>query len=308
MSGPASEGEYVSIDLDDVEAFREAGRREAAARPRALSHLPSGTYESVPVPPESGFEALMVYRPGGASGDLPVFVNLHGGGFVTGDWQSDDPYCRLLCDATGAAVVNVDYHLAPEHPFPGAVEQTYALLDWLARDGAVVGVDPGRIAVGGHSAGGNLSTAACLLAARLGGPRARGLIVDYAPLDLVTPPRDKPEAAAPLDPDLAELALATGEAFNAWYLPDPAMGGDPLASPVLATDLAGLPPTLVITAELDVLRAEGDLFAERLAAAGVDVEHVTFPGVAHGFTHVGDEVTATQAWDRMAAFLRRVLA
>lgn len=307
MSGPVSEGKYVSIDLDDVEAFREAGRREATAWPRALSHLPSGTYESVPVSPESGFDELMVYRPEGASGVLPVFVNLHGGGFVTGDWESDDPYCRLLCDATGAAVINVDYHLAPEHPFPGAVEQTHALLDWLAHHGTLVGLDPDRIAVGGHSAGGNLSAAACLLAARNGGPRTTGLIVDYAPLDLVTPPRDKPEGAAPLDPDLAELALATGEAFNAWYLPDPAMGRDPLASPVLATDLSGLPPTLVITAEQDVLRGEGDLFAARLAEAGVDVEHVTFPG-AHGFTHVGDEATAAAAWDRMAAFLRRVLA
>ena len=130
----------------------------------------------------------MVYRPTEGP-ELPgVYLNLHGGGFVLGDWQPDDPYCRYLADAAGCVVVNLDYLLAPEHPFPAAVHQTAAVLEWLAEHASQLGADASRIVVGGHSAGGNLAAAACLLAARRGGPRLRGLLVDYAPLDLATPP------------------------------------------------------------------------------------------------------------------------
>ena len=232
-----------------------------------------------------------------------MFVNLHGGGFVLGDWQDDDPYCRYLADTAGCLVVNVDYLLAPEHKFPAAVHQTAALLSWLTDNASTIGADGSRIAVGGHSAGGNLSAAACLLAARHGTPPVRGLIVDYAPLDLATPPGAKHAGS----PGAAELA-SVGARFNAWYLPTPEDGSDELASPLLAADLAGLPPTLVITAEHDLLRAEGDLFAARLGAAGVVVEHVVVPDSGHGFTHVGPEEHASAAWERMADFLRRMLA
>ncbi len=250
----------------------------------------------------------MVYRPPQAAAAPGVFVNLHGGGFVMGDWQSDDPFCRLLADAAGCAVVNLDYVLAPEHPFPGAVEQTYALLAWLAEHGAAIGVDPARVAVGGHSAGGNIAAAACLLAARRGGPRLCGQVIDYAPLDLATPPHEKSVGAVELPPGLAETDNEVGARYNAWYLPTPEDARDPLASPVLAADVSGLPPALVITAGKDVLRGEGEQYARRLADAGVETEHVEFPDAFHAFTHFGGDEPAGEAWRLMAAFLARVLA
>ena len=158
----------------------------ARAAPPAARHLRTGAPAG-----DAPLAELMVYRPAGGP-DVPgVFVNLHGGGFVLGDWQDDDPYCRYLADAAGCVVVNVDYLLAPEHKFPAAVHQTAALLAWLTADASTIGADGSRIAVGGHSAGGNLSAAACLVAARHGDPQVRGLIVDYAPLDLATPPSAK---------------------------------------------------------------------------------------------------------------------
>jgi len=286
---------------DGIGTFRADARGQAELQPRALPHLPLGTYERVRVP-GAPVPELMVYRPVGAADGPGLYVNLHGGGFVLGDWQSDDPYCRYLADEAGVVVVNLDYVLAPEHPFPAAVHQTAALLDWLAAHAALIGADGSRIAVGGHSAGGNLSAAACLLTARRGGPRLRGLLVDYAPLDLATPPESKVGGTA------GSEEAQIGARFNAWYLPSPADGSDELASPVLAADLAGLPPSLVITAEHDLLRAEGDLFADRVRAAGVETEHVVVPGAGHGFTHVGPEQDAEAAWSRMADFLKRVLA
>lgn len=289
---------------DDIATFRAEARRHAARVPRALAHLARGTYARVVLPAGAPVRELMVYRPAGGVRRPGVLVNLHGGGFVLGDWEQDDPYCRLLADATGCTVVNVDYVLAPEHPFPAAVHQVADLLAWLPGHGDAVGADVPRLAVAGHSAGGNLAAAACLLLARTGRPAPCGLVVDYAPLDLSAPPGAKLPADAP--PGAVQLARI-GARFNAWYLPTPEHGADDLASPLLAADLAVLPPTLVLTAEHDLLRDEGDRFADRLRSAGVATEHVVHPGSGHAFTHEGPEEQAAAAWDRMAAFVRRVL-
>jgi acetyl esterase len=298
----------VSIEVEDIETFRRDARQQAASWPRILPDLPVGTDERVALPAGAPVAELHLYRPAGGAGVPGVFVNLHGGGFVMGDWESDDPYCRLLADTAGCAVVNLDYVLAPEHKFPAAVEQTHAVLVWLAEHGSLVGVDGARLAVGGHSAGGNLSAAACLLAKERGGPPLRGQIIDYAPLDLATAPGEKSLGTVELPPEIADLDMEVGARFNAWYLPAPEDAGNPLASPALAADLTGLPPALVITAEQDLLRAEGDRYAGRLAAAGVETEHVVFEGSFHAFTHFGPEMQAVDAWHRMAAFLSRVLA
>lgn len=305
MSTP--EEERVSIP-SDIEAFRAGAVQQAESWPRVLSHLPKGTHERITLPAGAPEAELMLYRPAASVGVPGVFVNLHGGGFVMGDWESDDPFCRLLADAAGCAVVNLDYLLAPEHKFPAAIEQTHALLGWLAEHGADIGVDGSRLAVGGHSAGGNLSAAACLLARDRGGPLLRGQIIDYAPLDLATPPGEKGTGQVELPPEIADVDTEVGALYNAWYLATPDDAGSPLASPVLAEDLTGLPPALVITAEKDVLRGEGDRYAERLAAAGVEVEHVVYEDSFHAFTHFGPEDQAAAAWHRMAAFLARVLA
>jgi len=304
----APKEERVSIQFDDIETFRRNAREQAASWPRVLAHLPSGTNERITLPVGAPAAELMLYRPTGLATTPGVFVNLHGGGFVMGDWESDDPFCRFLADTAGCAVVNLDYVLAPEHKFPAAVEQTYALLVWLAEHGAVLGVDGSRLAVGGHSAGGNLSAAACLLAKERGGPALRGQIIDYAPLDLATLPSEKDTGPLELPPEITDLDTEMGALYNAWYLAVPEDAGSPLASPVLAEDLAGLPPALVITAGKDLLRGEGDRYAERLAAAGVETEHAVFEGSFHAFTHFGPEHQAAAAWQRMATFLARVLA
>lgn len=325
MAGPdPDEVAGVHDGLDEVLRFRLEARLHAGTLRRALPYLPLGTFERVQTPSGAPVRELMVYRPTGVPAPRGLYVNLHGGGFVLGDWQGDDPYCRYLAETAGCVVVNLDYLLAPEHPFPAAVHQTYDLLAWLAADAHLIGADGSRLVVGGHSAGGNLAAAASLLAARRGSPLLRGLVVDYAPLDLAASPGSKlPGSGGAADgggrgdgggggdaaadrSGAAELARL-GARFNAWYLADPRQGVDELASPVLAPRLDGMPPTLVVTAEHDLLRAEGLRFAERLRAAGVDTEHLDLPGCDHGFTHVGPEEQAATAWRAMAAFLRRVL-
>jgi len=296
----------VTDVLDDARAFRVEAARHALTVPRALPDLPRETFQVIDAGAQAPVRDLMVYRPQDGPEVPAVFVNLHGGGFVLGDWRDDDPYCRLLADVSGCAVINVDYVLAPEHPYPAAVHQVYDLLVWLEAHGAEHGLDGSRLAVGGHSAGGNLAAACALLARRSGRPALRGLVVDYAPLDLASPPGTKLTDAMRADPGTTEFA-EIGARFNAWYLPDPAQGTDELASPVLAADLSGLPPTLVLTAALDFLRAAGDLFAARLRAAGVATEHTAFPGCGHAFTHQGPQEHALAAWQQMARFVRRVL-
>lgn len=292
----------------DIEEYRRTSRAATATLPRVHPELPTQTFERVALPAGAPLEELMLYRPAGSTGLLPVLVNLHGGGFVAGEWETDDPYCRLLCDEVGCAVINLDYPLAPEHRFPEAIEQTYALLTWLATNGDQLGVDGQRMAVGGHSAGGNISAAVCLLAKDRGKPVLRAQIIDYAPLDLVTHPGAKPNPDTVSEPEMVEWATQIAAQYNDWYLGGPdGDAANPLASPVLAPDLTDLPPALVITAEYDVLRAEGDLYAERLAAAEVDTEHVSYPACGHGFTHFGPHDAAADAWLRMAEFLRRTL-
>lgn len=289
---------------DDAVAFREQAARHAGP-PAVLPDLPRGTHTVVALADDAPVRELVGYRPAGVTGRPGVFVNLHGGGFVLGDWRGDDPYCRFLADTAGCVVVNLDYPLAPEHPFPAAVHHVTDVLAWLTTHGAEVGVDPTRVAVGGHSAGGNLGAAACLLGARRGDARPAGLVVDYAPLDLGVPPAAKlTPAHGPGARGLAEV----GARFDAWYLPDPALGTDELVSPLRAADLSVLPPTLVITAALDLLAAEGDAFAARLEAAGVPTTHVSYPDCDHGFTHAGPAAQGEDAWRRMAAFLAEVLA
>jgi acetyl esterase len=295
-------------DLRDIHAFRRGSREMATALPRVLPDLPCGTYDRIPVPGEAGVTELMVYRPSGVPGPWPVYLNLHGGGFVIGDWEADDPYCRFLADTAGCAVVNMDYVLAPEHPFPATIEQTYALLAWLSRHGGDLGLDGGRLAVGGHSAGGNISAAVGLLAAERAEFALRGQILDYAPLDVATSPRAKPNPDPAPDPLWAEFGVRAAESFNAWYLSDPADARNPLASPLLAPELAGLPPALVLTAGYDVLCAEGETYARRLAEAGVPTEHVSYEKCPHAFTHFWPGEAAVDAWNRMARFLARVLA
>jgi len=213
---------------------------------------------------------------------LPTLLFIHGGGWVAGDLEAYDPLCRELCNASGCLVVAIEYRLAPEHKFPAAPLDCYAALLWLASNAAWLGGDPLRIAVAGDSAGGNLAAVVAQMARDRGGPALRFQLLVYPVIDHAF---DTPSYR-----DNAEGYLLTAEGMR-WnwrqYLPDDATGRDPMASPLRATNFAWLPPALVITAEYDPLRDEGEDYALRMRAAGVPVELRRYEGMLHAFFSLG---------------------
>ncbi|WP_326670470.1 alpha/beta hydrolase [Streptomyces canus] len=267
-----------------------------------FTDVPART-ESLRVETGAGPVACTVYRPPAATDTpAPVYVNFHGGGFVVARPEQDDHICRYIAATAGCVVINVDYAVAPQRPFPTPVTQAYDVTAWVAENGAAGGWDGSRLAVGGHSAGANLTAAVCRLAREHGTFTPRLQILDSAPLDQVADPATKRSLIAKplLTPQLMRI-------FNAAYVPDPADRAKPLVSPALADDLAGLPPALVITAENDRLRDEGDAYAKALEAAGVPVAHRVFEGVDHYFTHTGPVPSGKEAIDLMATALRDAL-
>ncbi|MEU8425411.1 alpha/beta hydrolase [Micromonospora sp. NPDC048835] len=246
-------------------------------------------------PGPAGELPLRVYRPTG-SGPLPTLVYFFGGGWTLGSIDTADGICRRLANAVPCQVVTVGYRLAPEHPFPAAVHDCHAATSWIARHADELGVDPTRLAVGGDSAGGNLAAAVTLLSRTDGPPLAAQLLV-YPNTD------SSGEPAGDDDPALFNRRSVAW--YRTHYLADPAHARDPLASPLLADDLSGLPPALVVTAELDPLRAEGQRYAERLRDAGVPTRLDHYPGMIHGFFAMPGAFTdGRRAQERAAAFLR----
>ncbi|MDX3691381.1 alpha/beta hydrolase [Streptomyces europaeiscabiei] len=245
-----------------------------------------------------------VYRPpAGTTTPAPVYINFHGGGFIVARPEQDDHICRYIAATAGCVVINVDYAVAPQRTFPTAVTQAYDVTAWVVEHGEAHDWDGSRVAVGGHSAGANLTAGVCRTARDRGTFTPRLQIIDSAPLDMVADPATKLSRIAKplLSPQLMRI-------FTAAYVPDPADLADPLASPGLADDLAGLPPALVITAENDRLRDEGDAYAKALEAAGVPVTHRVFEGVDHYFTHTGPVPAGKEAIGLMADALRTALA
>ncbi|MBI4497860.1 MAG: alpha/beta hydrolase [Chloroflexi bacterium] len=244
---------------------------------RARRSRSVGTVEDRRIPGPGGPLPVRLYTPPG-DGPFPVLVYWHGGGWVTGDLDSIDTLCRLLSVWGACAVVSVDYRLAPEHPFPAAVDDAYAATVWAAEHAGTFGGDPGRIAVGGDSAGGNLAAAVTLLARDRGRPQLSYQLLIYPVLDC------DPDTATYTE--YAETGLLT-KAAMLWYwdqyVPNQADRRNPLAAPLRASDLSGLPPALVITAEYDVLRDEGEAYAARLRAADVPADLTRYHGMIHGF-------------------------
>jgi acetyl esterase len=236
-----------------------------------------------------------LYRPEG-SGELPVLVYFFGGGWVLGKLEASEPVCRRLAVATPCAVLAVDYRQAPEHRFPAAVDDCYAATAWAAEHGAELELDAGRLAVGGVSAGGNLAAAVTLVARRRGGPRLCFQLLVYPPLRHGGDTASMRTVGDPLFFDRADMDWCWSH-----YLEREEDGANPLASPLRAADLGGLPPALVITAELDPLRDEGELYAGRLAEAGVPTELVRFDGMMHGFFSRDDVLDAAAEAQRLAA-------
>jgi acetyl esterase len=231
----------------------------------------------------AGSIPVRIYRPQ-ASGSLPTIVYLHGGGFVIGDLDTHEGVCRLLCNDVGAVVISVDYRLAPEHRFPAAVEDAYAALRWVAEHIADYGGDRGRLAVGGDSAGGDLAAVSAQLAHADGLSLAAQLLI-YPNVDLLGDYASRKENA-----DGYFLTLADMRWFAEHYIgmseDDPRvaeLARDPRLSPLQADSLEGLAPAVVVTAEFDPLRDEGNAYAQALEKAGVRVEHREFAGLIHGF-------------------------
>jgi acetyl esterase len=207
---------------------------------------------------------------------------MHGGGFVVGDLESADPTARALCAGADAIVASVEYPLAPEHPFPAAPHACHAVAAWLAAHDDELGFDPERLAVGGDSAGGNLAAATALLAVERGEPSICLQLLVYPMIDRTTEQPSMRENA-----DGYMLSAQRIEWFWSQYVAADVPATDPLLSPLHARELAGLPPAIVVTAELDPLRDEAEAYAERLRAAGVDVELTRFDGLIHGFLGLG---------------------
>lgn len=235
----------------------------------------------------------------------PVWVYLHGGGWVLGSAEANEGFQREVAARAGCAIVAVDYRLAPEHPYPRPLEDCHDVVRWLTAHGEQLGVDGSAVAVGGESAGGNLAAALCLLARDRGGPAIAHHAVLCAPLDAtLSQPSMQMNATGKL------LSRREMERFTGAYLAGGADPRDPLVSPLLASDLAGLPPALVITAGHDPLRDEGDAYAARLREAGVGVTHLRYPRMLHGFVSLMPRCTreGAHAIDAVAAALRRAFA
>ena len=241
------------------------------------------------------------YQPAEPGGPHPLLVFYHGGGFMFGDLDTHDGVCRLLCRHAGSHVLAVDYRLAPEHPFPAAVEDARAAFGWACANAARLGADASRVGVAGDSAGGNLA-AAVALRARVSGPTLAAQVLVYPVTDSGrdTPSyRDNGDGYLLTEPDMAW--------FWDCYLGPDGDPADPFASPLRAADLAGLPPALVITAEYDPLRDEGEAYARHLDGFDVPVEAHRFDGMVHGFLGMEQLVPeADQAIARIGTFLRRV--
>ena len=241
---------------------------------------PVASVENRTIPGPAGAIPVRVYRDTDPTEQgRPVLAWFHGGGHVIGSLDTHDAMARHLCREAACVVVSVDYRMGPEHPFPAAVDDCVAAVRWLAEHGREIGVDPGRLAVGGDSAGGNLAAVAALTARDEGGPALRHQLLVYP----VTDYRCRGPSYERYARGYGTLEAESMRWFRRHYLGGPDGADDWRASPLLAADLSGLPPALVITAECDVLRDEGVAYAERLAESGTPCEHAPFPGMIHGF-------------------------
>jgi acetyl esterase/lipase len=246
---------------------------------------------------------IRIYTPTGGAGPRPCVYEIHGGGFMTGNIDMMDGWCQIVAARVGAVVVSVEYRLAPEHPFPAGVEDCFAALCWTAENADSLGIDSGRIAIAGQSAGGGLAAATTLLARDRGGPALCFQLLEIPELD------DRLETPSMKAFDDTPLWNRPNAVWS-WrhYLgPDHSGEVSPYAAPARAKDLSGLPPAYVSTMEFDPLRDEGIEYAVRLLQAGVSVELHSYPGTFHGSSLLPGAAVSKRGAEEVIEILARAL-
>jgi acetyl esterase len=280
---------------------------DAELRRRGVLVEPTASTQDHRVRVANGEIRVRAFTPDGA-GPHPLFLHFHGGGWVFGTIDSlvNNAKCAHICSAAECVVVTVDYRLAPEHRFPAAPEDCYAALLWAIDNADSLRIDPARIAVGGESAGGNLAAAVALMARDLRGPQLTLQMLEVPVTDISDGANDHPSVA--LYGEGYGLSAAEMDFYAAAYLAKPADGSNPYASPLLASDLAGVAPAHVITAEYDVLRDAGEAYARRLAEAGVETTLHRAPRHTHGSSVLWQSWKPASEWmNEATAAIRRAL-
>jgi acetyl esterase len=258
---------------------------------------PVASLEDRLIPGPAGDIPIRIYSPQG-NGPFPVLVFFHTGGWQGGNLDSQDPLCRRLTNVVGCIVVSVDYRLAPEHPFPAGLQDSYAATQWVASHTSEFQGDHSRIAVGGDSSGANLAAVIALMARDQGGPKLAFQLMMFPSTDFRLNTPSMEEYAHGYNVTLPMMVWIRNN-----YLPNPEDWTNPLASPFLASDLSGLPPALIITAEYDPLRDEGEAYGERLKESGVSLKVSRYDGMIHDFPDLFEE-PGKQALAEIASALR----
>ena len=283
-----------AITADNLAAVRAMRAEMLAAMPPSTVTDVEVREHSIPGPPDVPGVRVLVYIPQSATGSLTGFLHIHGGGYIMGQPEMSDARNRLLAREIGCVVVSVDYRLAPETAFPGAVEDCYAALRWLHAQAGTLGVDADRIAIGGESAGGGLAAALALLARDRGEvPLAFQLLI-YPMID------DRTGSTVEPSPMVGEFGWNRGSNWFGWasLLGHEPGGADvsPYAAAARAEDLAGLPPAYIAVGTLDLFLEENIEYARRLMRAGVPTELHVYPGAYHGFQGLAPEARISKAF------------
>ncbi|MCP2279602.1 alpha/beta hydrolase [Nocardia amikacinitolerans] len=286
-------------------SLRELGpdlaRTLLATRPADQPITPIDVVEPMRIPTRAGEIGARLYRRN-PSGLAPALLYLHGGGFVLGTLDGVDELCRAIAARSGWAVLSLEYRLAPENPYPAALEDAVDAFAWLHESATGLGIDPGTIAVGGDSAGGNLAAALCLVQRDGGGPMPAAQVLAYPAVD--------DRFARDSWTEFADAPLLTAAdakwSYEQYVGADRRVPADVLAAPMRAESLRGLPPALVVTAEVDPIRDDAEAYAARLEAEGVPATVIRYDGVFHGFfTEVGVFAQTGRAIDAVCEFLDR---
>ncbi len=310
--------QYAKFDAPPIELMAPVNARNLPTLKNAVEELmaenpalrASALIKPVPqpvnishqiIPGPGGDILLRVYTPYG-DGPFPVLVYFHGGGWVIANLDTYEPSCRALCKKSESIVVSVAYRQSPEHKYPAAVEDAYAATQWVIENAGLLNGHPDHVAVGGESAGGNLAAVTCLKVRDEGGQMPSAQLLIYPVTDARMNTESYKENA-----DAKPLNAAMMPWFWKHYLKNVSQGLEPYASPLLAEDLSGLPPAIVITAEYDPLRDEGEAYALRLSQAGVPVFAKRYEGMTHEFFGLAGVVhKATLAVQESSDELQRI--